>query len=54
MESPLNFVPLDLNKVKLVLISDAWFENAWDLRSQLGYIIALVDIKGQTNIVHYV
>lgn len=53
IDYPLTFVPLDLTTVTLVLISDALFDNAKDLRSQIDYVIALVDAKGHYNIIHY-
>lgn len=47
------FTPLKLDTARLVLISDASFANARGLKSQLGYIIALVDDDGNCNIIHW-
>lgn len=52
-DSLLKFVPLHLKTARLVLVSDASFANARDLRNQLGYVIALVDGENNDNILHY-
>lgn len=49
----LNYVPLDLESTKLVLFTDASFANARNHKSQLGFIVAMVDDKMNTNIVHF-
>lgn len=49
----LNFTPLNLETVRLVLLSDASFGNAAGLKSQLGYLIMMVDSDDNCNIVHY-
>lgn len=49
----LHYVPLDLTTTRLVLLTDSSFANAQGLKSQLGYIIAMVDEKDNCNIVHY-
>lgn len=45
--------PLDMKSVRLVLITDASFDNARDYRRQLGYVILMKDNTGESNIVHY-
>ena len=52
-DTGLSFCPLNLDKTKLIIISDAAFGNARGLRSQLGYLILLVDDTGAANIIHY-
>lgn len=37
------FVPVDLESVKLVLFTDASFANVPDLKSQIGFVLAMVD-----------
>ena len=49
----LNYVPIDLQTAHLVLMTDASFANAEGKKSQLGYVIAMVDDKGRCNILHY-
>ena len=49
----LNYVPIDLKTARLVLMTDASFANAEGMKSQLGYVIAMVDDKGRCNIIHY-
>lgn len=50
---PLQFVPLNLSNASLVVVSDASFANARDLRRQLWYVIAIVDDRNNSNILHY-
>jgi hypothetical protein len=52
-DEPLKFVPLDLNTIRVVLICDASFGNAEELRSQLGFVILLADENHNVNFVHY-
>lgn len=47
------FVKWDLGTVRLVLFSDASFENEKGFKRQLGYVIALGDVTGPEHIVHY-
>lgn len=42
----LNFVPLDLDTARLVLLTDTSFANAEGLKSQLGYILLMIDDEG--------
>lgn len=48
----LKFIPLDTNTLKLVVFTDSSFATNPDYSSQLGYVIALVDGKGNANILH--
>lgn len=50
----LSFVPLDLTTMRLLLVTDASFANTDNAKSQLGYVILMVDKRGRSNIVHYV
>ena len=52
-ENGLTYVNLDLNTCRIVLLSDASFANNVDLKSQLGYLILLVDGSNKCNILHY-
>lgn len=38
-----DFFKLDLDTIRLVLITDASFANSRDMKSQLGYLILMVD-----------
>ena len=49
----LNFVKLDIDTIRLVLLTDASFANAEGMKSQLGYLVLMVDGNGNCNIVHY-
>lgn len=49
----LRFKPLDMQSMKLVVLSDAAFGNSRGYRSQLGYVILLTDASGTSNIIHY-
>jgi hypothetical protein len=49
----LTFVPLDLETLRVVLHTDASFANADGMKSQLGFVIMLLDGKNNANIVHY-
>lgn len=48
----LNYTKLELPSSKLVLLSDAPFVNATGLKSQLGYIILMVDKNDNFNILN--
>lgn len=53
-DEELQFKPLDLETVKVVCFSDAGFaSNIEDYRSQMGYIVAMVDGKNNANIVAF-
>jgi len=49
----LNFVPLDQETMRLALFIDASFPNARNLKSQLGFLVVLMDGKNNANILHY-
>ena len=53
IDQGLNYVALDLKTTKLVLMTDASFANAEGMRSQLGYLVLMVDDDDNCNIVHY-
>lgn len=42
-----------MKSVRSVVVTDASFENAKDLRSQLGFVVAMVDVNNMSNIVLY-
>lgn len=39
----LTFFPINLDKIRLVMFTDASFANARELKSQLGFILLIVD-----------
>lgn len=43
----------DENSLRLVVFSDALFANNPDMSTQLGYVVALTDNSGKSNILHY-
>lgn len=49
----LTFCQLDMDNVHLVLITDAYFGNFRDYKSQLGFVILMADNTRVSNIVHY-
>lgn len=49
----LNYEFLDINSVRLALFTDASFANAAKLKSQIGYVLVLVDKDNRANIIHY-
>lgn len=49
----LTFDPFDRNTFGLALFTDASFANKEGLKSQLGYVIVLMDDNNKGNIVHY-
>lgn len=49
----LDFVSLDMDSGRVVLLYDASFGNARDDKSQLGYLLLMVDKHKNCNIVHY-
>lgn len=49
----LQYIPLDLDSLRLVLFTDAAFGNADKLNSQLGFVLVLVDENNNGNIIHY-
>ena len=49
----LNYVSLDMESARLVLLTDASFANAPGCKSQLGYVIIMVDKFDKCNILHY-
>lgn len=46
-------IPLDKSDLTLGLFTDASFANACGCKSQLGYVIVLMDGSGRGNILHY-
>jgi hypothetical protein len=52
-EGGLKFIEVDLASIQVVLFSDASFANADNYKSQLGFIILLVDDANNANIVDY-
>jgi hypothetical protein len=53
-DDELRFKPLDLQSLRVVCYSDAGFaSHEDDFRSQLGYVIAIVDKHDQANIVAF-
>lgn len=49
----LDYVHVDMNTARLVLLTDASFANARGLKRQLGYLIIIVDEEGNCNILLY-
>lgn len=49
----LDYVQLDMDSARIVLVTDASFANTRDLKSQLGYLVLIVDGNGFCNILHY-
>lgn len=49
----LDYVKVDMDTARIVLLTDASFANARDLKSQLGYLILVVDDDGNCNVLHY-
>lgn len=49
----LTYEKLDMESVKLVLITDASFSNARKLKSQLRYVVLMMDGSENANIIHY-
>lgn len=52
-KSGLRYIPLDLNSIRFLLFTDASFANTVNLKSQLGFVLVLVDKSGAAKIVHY-
>ena len=52
-EQGLNYLPLDLESIRIVLLTDASFANATGMKSQLGYLLLLVDKHENCNVLHY-
>lgn len=50
----LDFVLIHAKIMKVIILSEALFENSGDLNSQLGSVIPLDDESHKANIVHYV
>lgn len=48
----LEFVSVDLNIVRLVVITDAAFSNTYGAKIQHGYALLMVDDKDHANIIH--
>lgn len=52
-DTVLRFVPLDLASLRLVLVTDASFANAPELKSQLSFVVLIGDKDSRANILHY-
>lgn len=52
-ETGLTYHRLDMKSIRLVVITDASFDIENELRSQLGYLMLMVDATGTANIIHY-
>lgn len=52
-EVRIRYVPLELSSVSLIIFTDASFANAADFKSQLGYVLLMVDGTGKAHILHY-
>jgi len=50
---PLKYVPLDYDTIRLALFTDASFANTDLLKSQLGFVLVLIDASNRANIIHY-
>lgn len=48
----MNYVPVDMDSARLTLYPHSSFANARDLRSQLGFVVILVDDQGRENKIH--
>lgn len=49
----LRYKKLDMDTIRLVVVTDACFENAQRMKTQLGYAIMLVDAIGTEKLVHF-
>ena len=49
----LKFIPMDKESLRLALFTDASFANNDNLKSQLGFVLVLVDGNGRACIIHY-
>jgi hypothetical protein len=49
----LTFVPLDIQTMEVVVFTDSSFANNRDLSSQIGFVVALADANGDSNIIHW-
>ena len=49
----LKFVPQDINSLRLALFTDASFANTAKLKSQIGFVLVLVDGNGTANLLPY-
>ena len=49
----LNYVPLDLDSLKIVVFADASFANNKDYSSQIGYVVVMMDKHDNANIIHW-
>lgn len=52
-ENGLEFVRLDIESVRIVVLSDAPFANAAGLKSQLGFVVLMADSYRRVNVFHY-
>ncbi|KAI0996966.1 hypothetical protein K3495_g11217 [Podosphaera aphanis] len=49
----LKFVQLDINTIRVVVLTDSSFANNEDYSSQIGYVILLVDDSHRANLIHW-
>ena len=49
----IKYVPLDEESSRLALFTDASFANADRLKSQLGFVLVILDDNNNANIIHY-
>lgn len=52
-DTGLNFVRLDLTSVRIAMFTDSSFANADNYKSQLGFVLLLVDDSNNCNLIHY-
>lgn len=53
IDQGLYYVKLNLRTARIVLVTDASFANTKDIKSQLGYLVLMVDDAGRCNVLHY-
>lgn len=49
----LHFARLDTVSTRIVVLFNSWLGSARDLKSHLGYVIQMADMKSRANIAHY-
>lgn len=47
------YSPLDIASIRLLLLTDASVSNLRRFKSQLGYLLIIVDDDGRSNIIHH-
>lgn len=53
-EQGLDYVKLDIVIARIMLLTNESFGNTKDFRSQLGYLILMVNDNGDCNLLHFV